>query len=71
MLLMVGKVIRGGICHAIHWYVKVNNKCMKGYDKDKKSPYLKYWEVKNLRMGNVTNVAHKWFKVSWKYISIQ
>ena len=35
MLLMVGKGIRGGICHAIHRYAKANNKSMKGYDKYK------------------------------------
>ena len=29
MLLMVEKVIRGGICHAIHRYAKANNKYMK------------------------------------------
>ena len=28
-LLMVEKGNRGGICHAIHRYTKVNNKCMK------------------------------------------
>ena len=32
MLLMVGKGIRGGICHAIHRYAKAN-KYMKNYDK--------------------------------------
>ena len=32
MLLMVKKWIRGGICHAIHWYAKANNKYMKDYD---------------------------------------
>ena len=26
MLLMVGKGIRGGICHAIHRYAKANNR---------------------------------------------
>ena len=26
MLLMVEKGIRGGLCHAIHWYEKANNK---------------------------------------------
>ena len=35
MLLMLKKDIRGGICHAIHWYVKANNKYMKNYDKNK------------------------------------
>ena len=29
MLLMNEKGIRGGICHAIHRYAKVNNKYMK------------------------------------------
>ena len=34
MLLMVEKGIRGGICQAVHRYVKANNKCMKSYDKN-------------------------------------
>ena len=29
MLLMVGKGVREGICHAIHRYAKANNKYMK------------------------------------------
>ena len=28
MLLMVEKVIRGRVCHAIHHYAKANNKYM-------------------------------------------
>ena len=40
MLLMVGKGIRGRICHAIHRYAKANNKCMKDYDKNKESSHL-------------------------------
>ena len=35
MLLMVGKGIRGGICHSIYRYAKANNKYMKNYDKNK------------------------------------
>ena len=35
MLLMIEKRIRGGICHAIHRYVKSNNKYMKNCDKNK------------------------------------
>ena len=35
MLLVVEKQIRGGICHAIHWYGKANNKYMEGYDENK------------------------------------
>ena len=37
MLLMVEKVIRRGICHAIHRYAKANNKYIKDYDKNKES----------------------------------
>ena len=48
MLLMVQKGIRGGICHAIHRYVKANNKCMRNYDKNKESSYFKNWDVNNL-----------------------
>ena len=35
MLLMVEKGSRGGICHAIRWYAKANNKYMKNYDNNK------------------------------------
>ena len=38
MLLMVEKVIRGGIYHFIYRYAKANNKYMKDYDKNKKPP---------------------------------
>ena len=34
MLLMIEKGIRGGICNAIHWYVKANNKYKKNYNKN-------------------------------------
>ena len=33
MLLIVEKGIRGGICHPIYQYAKVNKKYMKDYDK--------------------------------------
>ena len=45
MLLMVEKGNKEGICHAIHHNAKTNNKYMKDYDKNKKSSYLKYWDV--------------------------
>ena len=48
MLLMVENCSRGGMCHAIHWYVKADNKCMKDYDKNKESSYHIYWNVSNL-----------------------
>ena len=41
MLLIVEKGIRGGVCLAIHQYAK-------DFDKNKKSPYLKYWDINNL-----------------------
>ena len=41
MLLMLEKEIRQGICYSVHQYVKVNNKYIKGYDKNKGS-YFKY-----------------------------
>ena len=48
MLLMVENGIRGGICHSIYQYVKVNNKHIKDYDKNKESSHLQYWDVNNL-----------------------
>ena len=48
MLLVVEKGIRGGICNAIYQYAKANSKYMKGYDKNKESSYLNYWDVNNL-----------------------
>ena len=48
MLLMVEKGIRGGMCYAIHLYVKANNKFMKKIDKNKKSSNLNYCDINNL-----------------------
>ena len=48
MLIIVEKVIRGGICHAIHKYAKANNKYMKNYVKVMESSRLKYLDRKNL-----------------------
>ena len=39
-LLKLEKGIMGGICHAIYYYVKANNKYMKHYDKKAESSYL-------------------------------
>ena len=47
ILIMIERGIRGGICNAIYWYAKVNNKYIKNYDKNKES-YLNYWDVDNL-----------------------
>ena len=35
MLLMVEKVIRGGMCHSIYQYVKANNTYLKDDDENK------------------------------------
>ena len=51
MLLMLEKVIRGGICHSIYQYAKTNNKYMKDYDKNKESSYFQYWDVNNLMVA--------------------
>ena len=44
-LLMVEKGIRGGICHVIHRYAKVNNKYMENC---KESSYIQYLDASNL-----------------------
>ena len=59
MLVIVEKVIRGRICHAVHQYVKADNKYMKKYDKNKESLYLRSWDINNSLIGNVTKVACK------------
>ena len=57
---MVGKVIRGGICHAFHEYVKANNKYMNDYVKNKESLYLKYQDIYGFhRLSNVTKASSK------------
>ena len=51
MLLMVEKGIRGGICHSIYQYSKANNKYIKDYDKNKKSSYPQYCDIKVVMVG--------------------
>ena len=48
MLLIVERKIRGGVCNAIHRYVKANNKYMKYYNKIKESSYIEYLDANNL-----------------------
>ena len=45
---MVEEGIRGGICHSIHRYAKVNNKYMKNYNEDEESSYIQYLDANNL-----------------------
>ena len=49
-LLMIGKSMKGTICHAIHWYAEANNICiyMTDYDKNKELSYDMYWDGNNL-----------------------
>ena len=41
---MVEKGNKGRKCHAIHKYVKDNNKYLKKFDKNKESLYPKFWD---------------------------
>ena len=45
---MVEKWVRNEICDSTDKYPTANNKYMKGYDKNKESSNLKYWDVNNL-----------------------
>ena len=54
---MVEKGIKEGICRSINIYAKANDAIwkiiwkksyMEDYDKNKESPYLKYWDVNNV-----------------------
>ena len=42
---MVGKIIRGEICHSIYRYAKANNKYTKDFDKHKESSYIQCWDI--------------------------
>ena len=45
---MVEKGIRGGICHSVHRYAKVNNKYMQNYNNNEESSYIQYLDANNL-----------------------
>ena len=65
--LLTVKGIGGGICHSIDRYLKANNKCMKDYNNNKESSYLKYWKVNNLHGWEMSQKLpvndFKWFKI--------
>ena len=48
LLLMVEEGIMGGICQAIHRYVKANNKYLNNHDKAITSSFLMYLDANNL-----------------------
>ena len=48
MLLMFEEGIRGGMCQAMHRYVKANNKYMNNHGKNNESSYLEYLDTNNL-----------------------
>ena len=48
MLLMFEEGTRGGICQAVHRYVRANNKYMNNCDEDKELSYLVYVDANNL-----------------------
>ena len=45
---MIEEGIRGGICHAVHRYAKVNNEYLKDCDESKESSYIQYLDENNL-----------------------
>ena len=48
MLWVIEKAIRGGICHSIYRYAKVNNQYMKDLNKSEESSYVQYWYINNI-----------------------
>ena len=61
MLQMLAKTI----CHIIHRYAKVNNKCLKDYIKNKEPSYRMYWDTNNLYgcvVGNLLADNLEWEK---------
>ena len=69
MLLMVEKVIRGEICHAVYRYAIANNKYMKNYDKNKESSYILYLDASNLYGGSMSQkLSVDGFKWKNKYV---
>ena len=52
---MAGKRVSDGIRCSINRSATANNKYVKDYDENKKSLYLKYWNVNNLYGSTMSN----------------
>ena len=62
MLLMVEEGIRGGMCHAIHRYVKANNRYMKNYDEKEGIFIYSIFRCKQfIWLGFVSKITRKMF----------
>ena len=68
---MIEKVIRGGICHAIHSHAETTNKYIKYYDKNKELPYLINSDVNHLyiwAMSQTSSVgSFEWVEEMFKF----
>ena len=66
MILMIEKVIKGGICQTTHRHVKANNKYMKNYNKNIEPSYIEYLDANNLygwvMSQNLPVKNFKWIK---------
>ena len=65
MLLLVDKVTKGRMCHAIHCYAKANNNYMKYYD-----PGMELGYEELLWMGNFTKFANGLFLLDKRQVLI-
>ena len=66
MLLMIKRGIRGGICHAILRYAKVNNKYMKDYKKMKKNHFYNRMIQTPCMVGECQNHYLLMVLIGWK-----
>ena len=62
MLLMVGKGIRGGTCHASQQFANSNQKYVKDYEKNEESLQFKCWDINDLCFANITKASSNNFE---------
>ena len=69
--LTIEKGIRSEICHAIHRHAKVNNKCMRDYNKDAEESFLQYQDANNLYgFAMIQSLPVDGFELGKKHIKI-